>query len=143
MKAKFHHDMKEALKAKQKIRLETVRGMLAAMQYEQIQKGIDELPEADCVAMLQREIKKRRESMEFAEKAGRQEMIDRLKEEIGIIEGYLPQQISPEKLSEMISAMKKENPTINMGGVMKALKEKYAGQYDSKLASDLAKKLLG
>lgn len=143
LKDKLQSAMKEAMKAHEKVRLETIRGMLSAIQYERMQKNVEALADADCVTVLQREVKKRRESLDFAEKAGRQELADRAREEIAVIEKFLPQQMSSNELETILTAMKKENAALNMGMAMKLLKEKYSGKYDSKMASEIAKRLLG
>ena len=143
MKDKLQNDMKDAMRAKDKVRLQTIRGLISAMQYERIQKNVEELAENDCLAVVKRELKKRTESLEFAEKSGRQETIDTIKSEIAVLEGYLPTQLSEAELEKIINDLKAADAGLNMGGAMKALKASYAGQYDGKLASQIAKKLLG
>ena len=66
MKAALREAMKSAMKAQDKLRLETIRSALSAIQYEEMQKGVDDLAAADCTAVLQREVKKRAEGIEFA-----------------------------------------------------------------------------
>lgn len=142
MKGQLQSAMKSAMKSKDKLRLESIRMLLSAIQYEELQKQVNELAKEECLAVLQREHKKRREELEFAEKAGRQDLKDKFTAEIAVIEEFLPQQLSPAQLEEIISGMKSQNPALNIGLVMKALKESYAGQYDSRQASEIAKRLL-
>lgn len=132
--------VKDAMRAKEKIKLETLRIALSVIQYEEINKG--DLPDDAIVQILKSEIKKRRESLEFAEKSGRAEAIDALHQEIAALEAFLPKQMSAEELEKIIIGIKAANPAANMGIAMKELKEKFPGLYDSKLASELAKKLL-
>ena len=129
------------MKSKDKIRLETTRLILSALQYEEMQKKVDSLPEAAAVAVLQREIGRRKEEIEFAEKAGREELKQKLLQEIAVIEEFLPKQLSPGELEKIISDFKEQNPSANMGLAMKDLKDNFAGKYDGSLASQIAKRI--
>lgn len=141
MKQQLQSAMKDAMRAKDKDRLEAIRTLLAAIQYEEMEKQVDELPPETTLAILQRELKKRKEEVEFAEKAARQDLLGKLRTEIGLIESFLPQQLTAEALEKTLLELKAANASLNMGGAMKLLKEKYAGQYDGKLASEIAKKV--
>jgi uncharacterized protein YqeY len=143
MKTKFKEDIKNCMKTGRKVEVQVLRSLCAALQYEEMQKGLEDLPETDVIIILKNEIKKRRESLEFEEKAERAEAIDILKKEIACLEEYLPTQLSGEQIEKIIIDLKEKNPAMNMGIAMKELKDKYSGQYDGKLASDLAKKILG
>lgn len=143
MKATLQSAMKEAMKAKDKVRLDTIRGLLSAMQYEEMQKGVDSLDATTSAILLQTELKKRREEVEFAEKGGRDDLKAQLAIEIATIESFLPKQFSGEEIEKILSILKDETPGLNVGAAMKVLKERYSGQYDGKLASDVAKRVLG
>lgn len=143
MKEKLKTSMKEAMKAKAKVRLQTIRSLLSALQYEEMQKGVDELEDKDGIAVLKSEIKKRKESLEFAEKDSREDQIADLNTEIATIEEFLPSQLSAEQLESIVLEMKSQDPEIQLGGIMKTLKDSYGGQYDGKLASEIARKLVG
>ena len=143
MKATLQSAMKEAMKAKDKVRLDTIRGLLSAMQYEEMQKGVDSLDATTSALLLQTELKKRREEVEFAEKGGREDLKAQLAIEIATIESFLPKQFSGEEIEKILSTLKDETPGLNVGAAMKVLKERYSGQYDGKLASDVAKRVLG
>ncbi|NLF25637.1 MAG: GatB/YqeY domain-containing protein [Deltaproteobacteria bacterium] len=143
MKTILKNALKEAMKTKDKVQLDTLRALLTAIQYEEIRKKSEDLPPEDINAIIKNEIKKRRETIDFAEKGGRSEALPQLKQEIEILERYLPKQLSAEELETILLEMKNSNPTLNMGAAMKQLKEKHAGLYDGKLASELAKRLLG
>ena len=95
MRAKIQADIKLALKARDKIRTETLRSVLAAFQYEEMSKEVDTLSEQDTIAVLKREVKKREEELEFAEKADRSELVDNLNSEIAVVNSYLPSQFKP------------------------------------------------
>lgn len=141
MKKELQSAMKEAMKAKDKPRLDTIRSVLAAIQYEEMEKKIDELPSDATLAILQRELKKRREEVEFADKASRGDLKEKLNLEIAAIESFLPKQLSAGDLENIITQLKTEHAGLNMGTAMKLLKEKYPGQYDGKQASEVAKKV--
>ncbi len=141
MKLLLKEQLKEAMKAKDRVKMDTLRAALSAIQYEEMQKGTEDLPEETFHAILKNEIKKRREAIEYAEKANRLEEIETAKIEIYVLEGFLPTQLSAEQLEKELLGLKESTPGINMGQAMKALKDKFSGQYDGKLASDLAKKV--
>ncbi len=143
MKAKFQEALKEAMKARDKVRLETIRAVISAIGYEEIAKGNENLPQESYFAVVRSEIKKRQEQIEFAEKGNRPELKTQCLAEIKVLEGFLPSQMSAADLEKVILQMKQENPAANMGLVMKGLKERFSGQYDSKMASEIAKRIAG
>ena len=143
MKAKLQAAMKEALKAKDKVRLDTVRGVLSAIQYEAMEKKVDDLSADQSLAVIQREIKKRREEIEFATQARRDDLLEKLQQEIAALEGFLPKQLSAVELEKILVDHKASTPTATMSSSMKMLKEGYPGQYDGKMASELAKRVFG
>ena len=134
--------LKESMKAKDQLRTETIRSLLSAFQYLEMEKGLDELPSEDSLAVLQREGKKRKEEIEFAEKAGRGETISSLERELSIIEGFLPKQLSREELTAIISGLAQSAGSSNLGDIMKLLKEQHAGTYDGKMASEVAREVI-
>lgn len=142
MKADLKRELTIAMKAKEQARVDTIRLLLSALQYEEVEKKVEELSSTDFSAILQREIKKLREEMEFAEKAGRSELLKSLEGQIKTIEEFLPKQLTGVEIEKIIVELKGSTPGLNMGSCMKILKEKFAGQYDAKIASDMAKKLL-
>jgi uncharacterized protein YqeY len=143
MKQELKAEMKDAMKAKDKPRLETIRGLLSAIQYEEMNKGVEDLPEATIVSVLQTEVKKRKESLDFAQQNDRTDMIESLNTEIAVIEKFLPSQLNQEELEKIVAGLIEGSPEANMGQIMGALKSEYAGQYDGKLASQVVKAALG
>jgi len=142
MKTKLQNAMKEAMKNREKEKLQTIRMLLSAIQYEEMKQNLDSLPEESVMAVLKSEMKKRRESLEFAQKDNREDIIETVKSEISTIEQFLPSQLSAEELEKIITQLKDSEDAANLGTVMKSLKENYAGQYDGKLASEIARKVL-
>lgn len=142
MKATLQEAMKVALKNKERIKLDTIRLLLSAIQYEEMQRGVEDLPDDVTMQVLQRELKKRKEELEFAEKASRADLKEKLMSEIAAIEEYLPKQLNNDELESIISSIRGENPDANMGAIMKSLQEKHAGRYNSKVASEIVKRVL-
>jgi uncharacterized protein YqeY len=143
MKATFKEALKSAMKAQDKLRLETIRAVLTEIQYEEMQKSIDELGAPECLQVVQREVKKRQEAIQFAEQANRPEAKEKLLAEIAILDGFLPKKLSNEELESIIVKMKESTPDLSLNVVMKNLKDSYAGQYDGKSASEIAKRVVG
>ncbi len=131
-----------AMKARQAVRVETIRAVLTAIQYEEVAAGTENLPAATITEILKREVKKRREELEFVAKS-RPEGVAKINEELATIEEFLPKQMSSSELEGLITQIKTTNPAANIGVVMKMLKDQHAGMYDSKMASELAKKIAG
>ena len=138
--------LKEATKAQQKRRMATLRLMTAAIKDRGIQnrtagKG-DDVEEAEVMEILAKMIKQRRESADTYESAGRLELAEQEREEIVIIEEFLPKQLSDDDVAaavgEVIAELGAEG-LKDMGRTMGALKERYAGQMDFGKASALVK----
>jgi uncharacterized protein YqeY len=143
MKEAIRATLKDAMKARDQVRLDTIRSILTEIQYEEMQKGIDNLPAQDTLPILQRELKKRQEAIHFSEQANRLDAIDKLKAEIAVIETFMPKQLTAEQLEGIVKEFAASTPGAAMPLAMKFLKEKYAGQYDGKIASEVAKRVLG
>lgn len=140
-------DMKAAMKAKDAVTLNVVRGLKSAIKYAAIEKlGAEgELEDADCMVVIRREIKKRQDSVASYEGAGRQDLADNEKAEIAVLENYLPAAMSAEELVRLVEAVIAETGASTkkeMGAVMKLLQERAAGRADNKaLSSEVAKRL--
>jgi uncharacterized protein YqeY len=143
MKATLKEALKTAMKNKDRLRMETIRSLLSEIQYEEMSKSVDELPASDTVLIMQREMKKRQEAIGFEEQANRQEEKAKLQNEIAIIETFLPKQMGADDIERVLADFKATTPGAALNGAMKLLKEKYAGQYDGKSASEIAKRVLG
>jgi len=141
MKQDLHVSLKEAMKAQDKIKVETIRSLMSALQYEAMQQGVEELEGAPAFEVLNRELKKRKEELEFAQQANRNDAKERVEREISVIQLFLPQQLDSATLEKTIQEIRSASPGAGMGAVMKTLKERLAGQYDAKLASEIAKRI--
>ncbi len=143
MKATLKEALKGAMKAKDKISLDTIRSVLTEIQYEEMQKSIEDLGATECLQVVQREVKKRLEAIQFEEQAGRAEQKAKLQAEIAVLENFLPKQLSSDELEKIIVHLKESTPGLALNLVMKHLKDNYAGQYDGKSASEIAKRVVG
>lgn len=99
---KLTEDMKSAMKNKEKLRLSVIRMIKAALQNEMIQNGNKPLSESEELTVLSRELKQRKESLEEFKAAGREDLCDQLKEEIIVVENYLPKQLSDDEVEAIV-----------------------------------------
>jgi uncharacterized protein YqeY len=133
--------MKTAMRAKDSARLSAIRLILAAVKQKEVDERV-ELTDADVVAILEKMIKQRRESIAQFEKAARKDLADAEKFEVGVLSGYLPQQLSDSQVQEEIAKAISEtgaNGVKDMGKVMAALKSRLAGRADMGKVSALVK----
>jgi uncharacterized protein len=140
--------LKDAMKAGDKSRVATLRLINAAIKNADIEargQGKDAPAEDALLALLQKMIKQRQESAELYDKGGRPELAAQEREEIEIISSYLPQQMSDLEAGAAIQALVHEinaESLKDMGRIMAALKERFAGKMDFAKASAKVKELL-
>jgi uncharacterized protein YqeY len=147
LREQINESIKSAMKSKDKQRLSTLRLVSSAIKYAEIEaeRTGRTLSEDDILSLLQKMIKQRQESVDIFDKAGRKELADQERGEIEVIKGFLPQQMSEAEAGEAIGAVIKEvgaQGVKDMGKVMAALKQAYAGKMDFGKASGLVKTLL-
>lgn len=145
MQEKLAQEIKAAMLAKDADRLNALRMLKSAIGYVQIERKTDSLTDADFVAVVQKEVKKRRDSVEQFEKGGRPELAEKEKNEIATLEMFLPKALSPEELEQLVKAVIQETGATSkkdMGAVMKAAHAKVASRADGKSISALVGKLL-
>jgi uncharacterized protein YqeY len=145
MRDRLTRETHAALKAQDKARLGALRLISAALQEREIAARSDRLSEAEIVAVLQKMLKQRRDSFAIYAKAGRTDLAQQEAKEIGVIEEFLPKQMGEDAVTAAIAGVIKDlgaTSPRDMGKVMAALKERYAGQMDFGKASGLVKALL-
>lgn len=135
-------DLKTAMRSKDQVRTRVVRNLLAAIKNRNIETRADTVSDADLLAIIKREAKQCRETLDAARDAGRAEMVAEHEEVLAVLEDYLPKQLSQAELEEAIKAVVAESGADSIGPIMKGLAERFAGSYDGKLASKLAAKIL-
>jgi uncharacterized protein YqeY len=131
-------DMKQAMKNKEKDKLSVIRMVKASLQNEAIKLGKKELSEDEELTILSREVKQRKDSLHEFDKAGRQDLVDKLHTEISIVELYLPKQLSEEELLEIVKQTISEvgaKSKAEMGKVMAAIMPKVKGKADGSLVN--------
>jgi uncharacterized protein YqeY len=148
MREIFSSELKAAMKAGEKRRVGTIRMIMAALKDKDIEaRGQGKtVSDEDILALLQKMTKSRTESQEIYKKAGRVDLATQESEEIVIIQGFLPQQLSEEEVAQAIAAAIVETGAASikdMGRVVGALKGNYAGRMDFAKASALVKGRLG
>jgi len=132
LKAKITEDMKAAMRAQEKERLATIRLIQAAIKQKEVDERI-ELTDADVLAVLDKMVKQRRESIAQFEKASRDDLIAKEQSELEVIQVYLPEALSDEEVDAMIAeavAATGAAEMKDMGKVMGQLKPKLQGRAD-------------
>ena len=145
LRARFTEEMKAAMRAKEARRLSTIRLMLDAVQKQDIASKSGDISDDEVLTVLGRMIKQREESAATYESGGRPELAQAERDEIVVIREFMPKQMSADESREAVKAAIAETGAASMkdmGKVMAALKERYAGQMDFGKASGLVKELL-
>ena len=145
LQEKLGQEIKTAMLAKDADRLGALRMLKSTLGYILIEKKTETISDADFVGVVQKEVKKRRDSIEQFEKGGRPELAAKEKQEITVLESFLPQQLSTEELEKMVrDAIAETGATSKkeMGSVIKEVQTKAAGRADGKTISQLVGKLL-
>lgn len=130
------------MKARDALRRDVLRGLLAAAKHQRVEQKTALLSEAELVQLVRKEIRKREEAEEFAARAGREDLVARNAAERAILEAYLPAPLDAAALEAVVRELAAE-PGATLSGVMSALKTRWAGRYDGRLASELARRALG
>ena len=141
----INNALKEAMKAKNERAVSTLRMVNSTLKNADIEArgaGKPPLGDSEVLPVLQKMIKQRQESVELYQKGGRADLVKQEQEEIAIIQGYLPKQMSEAEMTAAIEAAIKDTGAAgmkDMGKVIGALRGKYAGQMDMAKASGLVK----
>lgn len=141
LKQQINEDMKSAMRAKETARLGAIRLLLAAMKQREVDERI-ELTDADVVAIIEKMLKQRRDSISQYKAANRQDLVDVEEFEVSVLQTYMPQQLSEAEIAaaiaEAIAATGAAGPQ-DMGKVMGVVKPKLAGRADMGKVSGLIK----
>ena len=144
LKEKLLEDLKSAMKEKNINKKNAVQMVRTAILQIEKDKGI-EVTDEQIIDIIAKEVKKRKDSLADFEKANRQDLIDQINEEIEVLEGYLPKQITDEELEEIVSKIVTEVGATNikdMGKVMKEAKAQIGARADGKRINEMVKKIL-
>ena len=145
LKDRISEDMKEAMKAHEKDRLAVIRMVRSAIRQTEID-GKKELDDEGVIAVISKELKMRKDSLEEFGKGGREDLVEKTRAEIEVLLPYLPEQLSEEDVKAMVEDAVKETGAASvkdMGKVMGVLMPKVKGRADGKLVNRLVKAALG
>ena len=144
LKEQITEDMKSAMRAKETERLGTIRLLLAAIKQREVDERIT-VDDAGIIAIVEKLIKQRKDSIEQFQKAGRTDLVDQESKELGILQAYMPAQLSEAEvqaaIQNTISSLGAAGPQ-DMGKVIGALKAQLAGKADMGMVSGLVKAAL-
>jgi uncharacterized protein YqeY len=142
---RLEDDMRQALKAKDAVRLSVLRMLISAVKMFEIEKNIKEPEDKDVIQIVQRQVKQHRDSIDQFTKGGRMDLAVKETEELKILETYLPRQMNEDELLVIIKGVIADLGAIKKsetGRVMKAVMEKVQGGSDGKTVNQLVMKLL-
>ncbi|MFC7440627.1 GatB/YqeY domain-containing protein [Laceyella putida] len=143
--AQLDQDMKLALKDKNKSKLSTIRMLKAAVKKVEIDKRRP-LTDDEVLEVITKEVKQRRDSIAEYEKAGRDDLVEKEKEELVILQSYLPEQLTEEEVRAIVAEVVQEvgaSSKAEMGKVMSAIMPKVKGRADGRLVNRLVSEALG
>ena len=138
LKERITEDIKVAQKSNEPERLGVLRFLLAQIKNREIEKGAQQtgLPDAEVLAVLQKEAKKRREAIELFKQGKREDLAEKEAAELKVLEAYLPAQLTRADIEKVIDELHKGGLT-DLNGLMKAVMQKLAGQADGKLVREI------
>ena len=146
LQERIDSDLKDAMRAKDAGKLAVLRMLKSAVKYAAIEKPDGALDDTAATQVIRKQVKQRQDSIESFEKGGRPELAAKEKEEMEILNAYLPKGLSAEELAALVrEAITEVGATskAQMGAVMKALQAKAAGRADGKALSAEVQKQLG
>jgi uncharacterized protein YqeY len=135
-------DLAQAMKAREMPRVYVLRGLLTAVKNLKVERRGAALAEADLVQLVRREIRKRDEAEEFAVKAGREDLIAQNRSERAMLEAYAPPALEADELERAIRDIAAAPESRSLGAVMAALRGRFAGRFDGRQASEIARRVL-
>jgi uncharacterized protein YqeY len=141
LREQLNEDMKSAMKARETEKLGAIRLLLSAVKQREVDERIT-LDDAGVIAVVEKMMKQRRDSIEQFEKAARQDLADKEKFEIGVLEGYMPKQLSAAEVDAIVAQAVAESGAkspADMGKVMALVKPRLAGRADMGKVSGLVK----
>jgi hypothetical protein len=144
LKDRITEDMKSAMRARDSARLLTIRGLLAALKQREVDERI-ELDDAAVVAIVDRLVKQRKDSIQQFAAGGRQDLVEKEHAELKVLEGYLPARLGADDIAAEVAILVAETGAkgaADMGKVMAAAKARLAGRADMSAVSAAVKSAL-
>lgn len=143
---KIQADLKQAMLNKDGLRTSVLRLLVSAVRYYQVEKSLPALTDEDVIQVLKRQAKQRRDSIESFATANRTDLAEKERQELTILENYLPKQLSEAEITTLVKAAIAETGVTTKaqtGLVMKSVMPKLQGRADGKLVNQIVMKLLG
>ena len=140
----IQNHVKDAMKAGDRLKLSTLRMLVAAIKQKEIDTRSD-LSDDDIISIIEKQMQQRLEAAEQYEAAGRNELFEKESQEAEILKAYLPEKMGEEEMKEMIERIISEMGEISMkemGNVMSALKDQAGSKIDMKLASQMVREII-
>ena len=145
LEKKVQEDMKASLKAGDRATLETLRGLLAQIKDERIKYRPKELMEENVLAVIQRAVKRRKESIELYTQGKRQDLVEKEQKEMEILQRYLPEQLSRDEIISIVNQIIEQvgaNSIKDLGKVMGPVMKKVKGRADGKEIQQMVRERL-
>lgn len=145
LRERIMEDIKTAMKNKEAERLSAIRFLQSAIKNREIELRPNAITEQDIIGVIKKLAKQRKDSIAEYEKAGRQDLVDKEKFELSVLEQYLPEQMSQEQVAAIVDEVIQStgaNSIKQMGQVIKEVMARTAGQADGKMISELVKSKL-
>jgi uncharacterized protein len=143
LKETLMNDMKTAMKSGDAVTLGVLRMIISAVRNKEIEKKTESLSDADTLAVLTTDAKKRKDSIDAFTKAGRKDLANKEKEELETMQKYLPAQMSAADVDKKVAAIVKKLGSKEMGPAMKAVMAELRGKADSGMINEAVKKAIG
>lgn len=146
LREQISNDIKTAMKEKNPEKLNALRMVQSAFKNREIELRPNPMPEEECVSVIKKLVKQRKESIEQFGQAGRQDLVDNETKEMKLLETYLPAQMGREQIEKIVAeaiAATGATTVKDMGKVMKEAQAKAGGLADNKLMSEIIKSKLG
>lgn len=144
LKERISKDMKEAVKKRDQVTVDTLRMVLAAIKNKEIEKKGD-LGEQETVSLITTLVKQRREAADMYRRGSRDELAEKEEREIGLLKAYLPEEMPRDELADIIDAVVKEvgaSSPADMGKVMRLVMPKVAGRAEGRIVNELVRERL-
>jgi uncharacterized protein YqeY len=141
---KIDDDLKQSLKASNNLKVSVLRLVKAALKNKEIDKGED-LSDDEITSVISTLSKQRRESIDLFSKGGREDLAEKERQELGVLQSYLPKQLSPEELDAVISEAIRDSSAGGLkeiGKVMRLVMQRVKGAADGKIVNQRVKELL-
>ncbi len=145
LEQKISNDLKVSIKNKNRIRTSTLRMIIASLRNLAIEKKTEGLEDQDVIKILSKQVKQRNDSIESFKKGGRADLVEKETKELEILKSYLPEQLSEDKIEEIIKKVMAEtgaSSKSDFGKIMKLSMQELKGQADGKLVTSIVQKLL-